>query len=150
MSFPTRQLNNDYSTGTATNGLTLMDHILSSNPHPNQTISGGGASDTNITDRYNQHVSPRTQAGDGTVTDSPHLDTRGNQLFAGSNHNHDSRYAALQHNHDELYAPIDHTHSIYVTRDELYGSGSGAANELDMISPSPVITSGRYVLGSIP
>ena len=139
-SFPLRQPSTTYGMGEESNGLTLIDHILSANPHPNQNISGGGASDTNITDRYNQHVSPRTQAGDGTVTDSPHLDTRGNQLFAGSNHNHDSRYAALQHNHDELYAPIDHTHSIYVTRDELYGSGSGAANELDMISPSPVIT----------
>ena len=52
-SFPVRQPGTDYGAGNQANGLTLIDHILSANPHPNQAAAGGSGSAGELEDRYN-------------------------------------------------------------------------------------------------
>ena len=69
-SFPLRQPSTTYGIGDTASGLTLIDHILSANPHPNQTTAGGGSGSAGeLEDRYNQHIANRTQSSTGEVTD---------------------------------------------------------------------------------
>ena len=139
--FPRRQIGgNYYRAGSKSNGLTLIDHILSANPHPNQTTAGGGSGSAGeLEDRYNQHIANRTQSSTGEVTDSPHKDQNGDQLFAGYKHHHDSSYASITHNHDDRYAKLVHTHDNYITQDQLYAAlGKSTDEAIDVVMPTPV------------
>lgn len=140
--FPHRQVYTEYGSGNEANGLTLMDHILSANPHPNQDLAGGGSGSAGeLTDRFNQHIAGRTQSSTGEVTNSPHVDQDGKQLFAGSRHRHDGQYADYVHQHDELYSKLGHTHDSYVTREQLYAAlGKDGSESADVVSPTSDIT----------
>ena len=138
-SFPLRQPSTTYGIGDTASGLTLIDHILSANPHPNQAAVGGSGSAGGLEDRYNQHIANRTQSATGEVTDPPHKDQNGNQLFAGYKHRHDSSYASITHNHDDRYAKLGHTHDNYITQDQLYAAlGKNTGEAADMVMPTPV------------
>lgn len=139
-SFPLRQPSTTYGIGNTASGLTLIDHILSANPHPNQTTAGGGSGSAGeLEDRYNQHIANRTQSATGEVTDSPHKDQNGDQLFAGYKHHHDSSYASITHNHDDRYAKLVHTHDNYITQDQLYAAlGKNTGEAADVVMPTPV------------
>lgn len=138
--FPHRQVYTEYGSGNEANGMTLLDHILSANPHPNQELAGSG-SDGELTDRFNQHIAGRIQSSTGEVTNSPHVDQDGKQLFAGSKHRHDGQYADYVHQHDELYSKLGHTHERYVTKEQLYAAlGKDGTENADLISPTPDVT----------
>lgn len=141
-SFPLRRPSTTYGIGDTASGLTLIDHILSANPHPNQTTAGGGSGSAGeLEDRYNQHIANRTQSSTGEVTDSPHKDQNGDQLFAGYKHHHDSSYASITHNHDDRYAKLVHTHDNYITQDQLYAAlGKSTDEAVDVVMPTPVIS----------
>lgn len=82
--------------------MTLSEHILSAHPHPNMATGGSGEG----SDALATHIRRRDMDSEGNVSDSPHLDTLGLQLFAGRTHNHDSVYSMLGHSHADLNEAI--------------------------------------------